>query len=118
MAPDPLPRQLGDTAVHVSSDPDSIRVYVARLAELPYRRLNLDDESIEVTDAVITDRRTGQRPRRQLVAVIGKCTSIQECRATTKLDHLSVTGEQPPAVGQWHRWPAHTAQGWVPGPGR
>lgn len=101
-------RQLGGTTVHATSDPDSVRQYLDELAGQPRWRLDLEDPSIEIDGAVITDKQTGQTIALQggWAPIIGNCTTVDEFRATTDIHHLSVVGEQPPAVGAWHRWPS------------
>ncbi|WP_297610571.1 hypothetical protein [Nocardia sp.] len=119
MPPPPAPasthfivRQLGGTTVHATSAPDSVRRYLAELADKPRWRLNLDDESIEVSGAVITDKQTGEQIdlSGRWAQLIGNVSSVDDYRRDKNVHHLSVVGDQAPAIGAWHRWPAHAAR--------
>ncbi|MGW4241226.1 hypothetical protein [Nocardia sp. NPDC004722] len=104
-------RQLGGPTVHATGDPDSVRRYLDELAGQPRWRLDLEDPSIEIDGAVITDKQTRQTITLQggWAPFIGNCATVDQFRTTTGIHHLSVVGEAPPAVGAWHRWPAPVA---------
>lgn len=94
--------------VHVTDDLDDVGDYLQALAEAGYWRLELESGSVEVENGAIVDKASGERISLSSGewAMSGGTIDIVDGRLERSFTQLFVTGEIPPPVGSWHRWPA------------